>query len=79
MSKICYCFHHNGFKAKYLLVIPFVNRPVTMGSIIKASKVEVLIGLRIFKEKRKFSRTCNKYLSLKLIKNLMHEQGFPNT
>ena len=52
MSNICEWFHHNGFKANpgkfHFLLSPFVERPVKiMGSTIKASKEEVLLGVRI--------------------------------
>ena len=52
MSNICECFHHNGFKANpgkfHFLLSPFANRPIKiMGSTIKASKEEVLLGVRI--------------------------------
>ena len=52
MPKICEWFHHNGFKANpgkfYFLLSPFVDWPIKiLGSTIKASKEEVLIGMRI--------------------------------
>ena len=52
ISNICEWFHHNGFKANpgifHFLLSPFVERPVKiMGSTIKASKEEVLLGVRI--------------------------------
>ena len=52
MPKICESFHHNGFKANpekfHFSLSPFVVRPVQiMGSTIKASKEEVLLGVRI--------------------------------
>ena len=52
MSNICECFHHNVFKANpgkyHFLLSPFANRPIKiMGSTIKASKEEVLLGVRI--------------------------------
>ena len=60
MSNVCEWFHHNGFKANpekfHFLLSPFVDRPIkTMRSTIKASKEEVLLGVRtdsglIFKE-----------------------------
>ena len=51
MSNICEWFHHNSFKANpgklHFLLRPFVDRPIKiMGSIIKASKEEVLLGAR---------------------------------
>ena len=52
MSEICECFHHNTFKANpgkfHFLLSPFVGRPIKiMESTIKASKEEVLLGMRI--------------------------------
>ena len=52
MFKICEWFHHNDFKANpgkfHFLLSLFVDRPIKiMGSTIKASKEEVLLGLRI--------------------------------
>ena len=52
MSKICELFHHNGFKANpgkfHFLIIPFVDRPIEiMGSTIKTSKDEGLLGVRM--------------------------------
>ena len=52
MSKICEWFHHNGFKANpekcHFLLSSFVDRSIKIiGSTIKASKKEVLLGMRI--------------------------------
>ena len=52
LSNICEWFHHNGFKANpgrfHVFLSPFVYRQVKMmGSTIKASKVEVLLGVTI--------------------------------
>ena len=52
MSNIFEWFHYNVFKANpgkfHFLLSPFVDRPVkTIGFIIKASKEEVLLGVRI--------------------------------
>ena len=51
-SKICEWFHHNSFKANpgkfHFLLSPFIDRPIKiLGSTIKASKEEVLLGVRI--------------------------------
>ena len=52
MSNICKWYHHNGFRpnlAKFhFLLSPFVDRPIKITrSSIKASKEEVLLGVRI--------------------------------
>ena len=52
MSKTCTWFHHNGFKAnpgKFNFILsPFVDRPIKiLGSTIKASKEDVLLGVKI--------------------------------
>ena len=48
MTNICEWLHHNGFKVNHFLLSPFVDRPIKiMGSTIKASKEEVLLGVRI--------------------------------
>ena len=52
MPNIFEWFHHNGFKANpgkcHFLLSPFVDRPMKIiGSTIKASKEEVLLGVRI--------------------------------
>ena len=52
MSNICELFHHNGFKVNpgkfHFLISPFVDRTIKiMGSTIKTSKEEVLLGARI--------------------------------
>ena len=52
MSNICELFHHNGFKVNpgkfHFLISPFVDRTIKiMGSTIKTSKEEVLLGVRI--------------------------------
>ena len=52
MSKICEWFHYNGFKANpgkfHFLLSPFVDSPMKiMGSTIKASEEELLLGVRI--------------------------------
>ena len=52
LSNICEWFLHNGFKANpgkfHFLLSRFVDRPIKlMGSTIKASKEEVLLGVRI--------------------------------
>ena len=52
MSNTCEWFHHNGFKANqekfHFLLSPFADRPIKIvGSTIKASKKEVLLGVRI--------------------------------
>ena len=51
MSNICEWFHHNGFKANqekfHFLLSAFAGRPIKIvGSTIKASKEEVLLGVR---------------------------------
>ena len=54
MSKICEWFHHNCFKANpgryHFSLSPFVHRPIKilgLGSTIKVSKEDVLLGVRI--------------------------------
>ena len=52
MSKICEWFHHNSFKANpgkfQFLLSPFIEKPIEiMGSTIKASKEDLLLGARI--------------------------------
>ena len=55
MSKVCGWFHHNSFKANpgklQFLLRSFVDRPIKiMGSTTKASKEEVLLGVRIISD-----------------------------
>ena len=52
MRKTCEWFHHNDFKANpgkyHFLLSPLVDTPIKiMESTIKASKEEVLLGVRI--------------------------------
>ena len=52
MANICEWFHHNGFKSNpgkfHFLLSPFLGRPIKiMGYTVKASKEEVLSGMRI--------------------------------
>ena len=52
MCNICEWFRHNGFKVNpgkfHFLLSPFVYRPTKiMGFTIKASKKEVILGMRI--------------------------------
>ena len=68
MTNICEWFHHNGFKVNHgkfhFLLSPFVDRPIKiMGSTIKASKDEVLFGVRIDSDltfKKHVTSICSK-------------------
>ena len=68
MSKVCGWFHHNSFKADpgklQFLLRSFVDRPIKiMGSTTKASKEEVLLGVRIISDltlKEHITSICSK-------------------
>ena len=64
MTNICEWLHHNGFKVNHFLLSPFVDRPIKiMGSTIKASKDEVLFGVRIDSDltfKKHVTSICSK-------------------
>ena len=65
ISKICEWFHKNGFKNNpgklHFLLSPFVDRQTKiMGSTRKASKEEVLLGVRIDSFKESVTSICSK-------------------
>ena len=75
MSKICEWFHHNAFEANpekfHFLLNLFVDRPIKItGSTIKASKEEVLLGVRIDSDST-FKEHITSIFS-KVIKKFMH-------